>query len=126
MDKRTQKWGMWAAAGLAAAGLVLVFHLFNPAEGGWFPPCVFFEVTGLYCAGCGAQRALHHLLNGRVLAAVDSNPLLMLTPVVLAPVLAWRRHWFRHPAAPWVVAGLIVGFAVARNLPCWPFTLLAP
>ncbi|ATV29311.1 hypothetical protein CTM63_00490 [Prevotella intermedia] len=37
------------------------------------PKCPFKLVTGLQCPGCGLQRALHALLQGRFLDAIHYN-----------------------------------------------------
>lgn len=118
---------------LGAAGYLFAF---DPAREGTYPICLFRRFTGLYCAGCGTARALHQLLHGRVLAALDLNPLLILA----LPVLAWMGiprwvDWLRgRPRPPrriggaWVLGIIIVVllYTVARNIPVWPFILLAP
>jgi Protein of unknown function (DUF2752) len=109
--------GLGALAYVAAA---------DPAKGGWFLPCPFHEVTGLWCPGCGLTRATHQLLRGHVLSALGSN---LMLPVFGALVLvAWadwvvprrvRGPWLaRVPATMWWALGAaMVTFAVLRNLP---------
>ena len=41
-----------------------------------FPPCLFRRLTGLSCPGCGMQRFVHALTNGRPLEAVGYNAFL--------------------------------------------------
>jgi sulfite exporter TauE/SafE len=109
---------------------------FDPAATRLYPVCVFHAVTGLYCPGCGSLRALHQLLHGHVATALGYNCLLVLSVPVLAYALAshvlrrlgWRslpvmrlRAWLG-----WVVFAVIVAFGVLRNIPGWPFNLLAP
>ena len=113
---------------LVGAGLLL-FALFrlNPAEHSFFPRCFFHSVTGLECPGCGGQRAVHHLVHGRIATAFRCNALF----VSLLPVAAWyltrfviRRFTgrqlpapFHHHVWPWILAVLVVAFGVVRNLP---------
>ncbi|MGQ9663025.1 MAG: DUF2752 domain-containing protein [Kiritimatiellia bacterium] len=105
---------------LGLAGVVFLF-CFDPAATWWYPRCILHSVTGLYCAGCGAQRSVHLLLHGRIGAALRANALV----VIGIPVgLVWWR--FRVKAAPWMVLTAVVLFALLRNMPIWPFTLLVP
>ena len=102
------------------AGGFLLFR-FDPATTGWYPRCMLHSLTGLYCAGCGAQRAIHLLAHGRIVEALRMNAL------VVAGIpfgLAWWR--FRFKSAPWIAIVAVVLFAVLRNVPAWPFSLLVP
>lgn len=38
-------------------------------------PCVFHELTGLYCPGCGGTRACKYLLHGDILKSLQYHPL---------------------------------------------------
>jgi len=123
--------------GLVIAFLLVVLLLlqFDPNQAGNpLPPCPFHWLTGLYCPGCGATRALHALLHGDPGKALSMNPVFVLAlPIVallfaakwlkLPPVLL-RATKFFSDARPW--AWLLIGFAVLRNLPWYPFSLLAP
>ena len=102
---------------------------------GWYPPCLLRVSTGLLCPGCGSGRTVHALVHGEWARALNLNPLLVL---LLPFGLAWAGQtlWrgLRHnlpPAALPRPASLIILIAVMtfwilRNLPWWPFTLLAP
>jgi hypothetical protein len=48
-------------------------------------PCVFQELTGLYCPGCGGTRALKALLKGDVITSILYHPLILY--VVFVAVL---------------------------------------
>ena len=127
----------WALPALAAASVAAVAILWrvNPNQpGSGLPACPFHAMTGLYCPGCGATRAVHALVHGDVVHALAMNPMFTLTlPVVVllllhattrlpAPVaLAAQRC---SDARVWAVA--VIAFAVLRNLPWFPFNLLAP
>jgi hypothetical protein len=123
---------------LIAAALPLLYAN-DPAAGGAFPPCVFHQLTGLHCPGCGTLRAVHQLLRGNFMAAMRLNPLAMfmlplfLVVIALDRVSVWRGaaiQWHRPRWVPaawrWGVVILIVAFGILRNVPTWPFTLLAP
>jgi hypothetical protein len=109
------------AVGVLAA---LFYFLFDPTKVVIFPPCLFHQLTGLDCPGCGAQRALHQLLHGHLIAAIRLNAMF----VVSLPLLAWMgfrflarnpRHQSIQPNARWwtVYIAAWVVFGIARNLP---------
>lgn len=106
-------------------GLVFLLYAIDPAESKLAPPCLFHEMTGLYCSGCGTLRSLHCLLNGDIGGAVAKNPLLfILFPGVL--ILLFNKKWLWHPRTGWSLLIIIVSYGILRNIPLWPFTLLAP
>ncbi len=39
------------------AFLLIWAYMIDPLAGGYTIPCLFHETTGLYCPGCGLQRA---------------------------------------------------------------------
>jgi hypothetical protein len=61
-----------AALGLAAVPLLA---LADPSANPFFPPCPFHAVTGWLCPGCGSTRAMHALLHGHLIEALQLNPL---------------------------------------------------
>jgi len=113
-----------------------VLRVFDPASCGIFPPCPFHYLTGLYCPGCGSLRAIHQLLHGNLEAAWAMNPLtVLLLPFVGCALAAdamvrirGRRltGWILPGFWIQVLCGIIVVFGVVRNLPVYPFNLLAP
>ncbi|MCI9570502.1 MAG: DUF2752 domain-containing protein [Lachnospiraceae bacterium] len=40
-------------------------------------PCLFHEITGLYCPGCGGTRAFKALLRGELLLSVLYHPFVL-------------------------------------------------
>lgn len=122
---------------LAAIALsVLFLYHIDPGQSSLLPPCLFHELTGLYCPGCGSLRALHELVHGNLAAAIKLNPL----AIAALPFLAYSwisygvRTWTKKPAARrqanaywiWLLLAAIIAFWVARNIPLYPFTLLSP
>lgn len=103
----------------------------------WYPGCLFRKFTGLLCPGCGMTRAAYATLHGDIGRAFRMNPVGMaLLPVAMAGValetIGWvsgRRPPFRMEVTPRVAWGLACGlilFWILRNIPVWPFSLLAP
>lgn len=63
--------------------LVVVYYFYDPSVSAFFPKCPFRSVTGLPCAGCGSQRAIHALLHGDIAKAAEYNFMV----VVFLPLL---------------------------------------
>ncbi len=73
-NKRVQS----AAAFTAAVFFMVILFFFNPIELKYYPPCLFRELTGKYCPGCGGMRGTHYLLNGNFEEAFKFNPLVFI------------------------------------------------
>ncbi len=97
--------------------------------------CVFYELTGLYCPGCGSGRALFSLLHGNWRAAVKHNALFL--PLGVPAAFVFLHEYLRLifpglrlrpvPVPHWLTSGcciLILLFWFFRNLPA--FFFLAP
>jgi hypothetical protein len=119
------------------AGLV-VLGACPPTGGSFYPKCMSYSLAGIHCPGCGLTRAAHAALNGRFGEAASQNVLVFwLVPYMLLYVSGslWRYLWQTPPRSSWfrwpnwltyLVLGLLLMFAVARNIPVYPLTLLAP
>lgn len=115
-----------AACGmLALAFLLNLLYQFNPVASHLFPPCPFHYLTGLHCPGCGSLRAVHRILHGDVSGALSMNPLLVMS-LPIFPIAVFRRSWLYARWLPLTLFIVIILFAVLRNIPEWPFNLLAP
>ena len=128
---------VFAAAGIMTVGAgAFVVGYFNPTTAGFFPVCPLYSLTGIHCPGCGLTRGFHALFHGDVLTALHYNALIpifafvigfMFVSLVLITVrgrgLSWR---FFPPASLYGFLILAAAFFVLRNLPFYPFTLLAP
>jgi hypothetical protein len=117
---------------IVAAGVILFF--FNPATAGFYPKCLFHKATGLYCPGCGMTRALYCLLHGELRKGFHENALAVLALPVIGSLMLRQFLRRRPPVAGsrvrpiWIAAILtvIAAFGVLRNIPCQPFSCLAP
>ncbi len=120
----------------ALAASVVMLRLFDPATSGIFPPCPVHYLTGWYCPGCGSLRAIHQLLHGNLRAAWALNPLtVVLLPFLTYGLVSFTIFEIRGQGLPqpflragWIRAlcGAIILFGIVRNLPLYPFDLLAP
>ncbi len=98
-----------------------------------YPTCLFYEMTGYYCPGCGNTRAVLALLQGHILRAFGYNPMIPVLAMVLLACYGERVfaafgkqvHLFpRSWAWFYFLLGAILAYDVLRNFfPSW--TLLA-
>ena len=101
----------WFAAIAVITALAVLY--FFPFDGYWFyPQCLFHQLTGLDCPGCGSLRSVRCLLHGNFVRAFEYNPLLYFLALAL---LICRRH-LHKPAWAWSFVGIVVVFTIARNL----------
>lgn len=128
---------IFSAAGiLIVSAAVFVVTYFNPVTAGFFPVCPFYAATGLACPGCGMTRGFHALFHGDILGALDFNALIPFyfsffayIGISMFLVLTRGRGLSFNMFKPRLVYGFIVVFgifAIVRNLPLYPFTVLAP
>jgi hypothetical protein len=123
------------SVGITLAGLVFL-RLFNPVTSGFYPPCLFHSLTGLYCPGCGATRALYQMVHGHPASAFAMNPLfVILLPIIVYTFFSYALLGIRGRGLPKVFVNptflkllfwIAVAFGIIRNLPFYPFNLLAP
>src|SRR5438105_383257 len=129
-------WGpKWPLIGSVVAAAAAVLFWFEPSRYPLYPVCIFHQVTGLLCPGCGSLRAMHQLLHGHLLAALHYNSFLVLSLPLLA---AWwgnrALRKLRGHSTPfhlravwlWCALGLMLAFGVLRNLPFARAAWLAP
>lgn len=114
------------------------FYTYNPSvDTGNFISCPTQSFLGLYCPSCGAQRFLHHLFHLNIKDAFRYNPLLfILFPFVIYLIIIFvsnlvfgTRYRVQLLYKNWFIIllfAVFIVYAVLRNLPYYPFTLLAP
>ena len=84
-----------------------------------WPRCPIYALTGIYCPGCGGQRAVSALLHGDVLDALNQNALIFVIPLLII-----AGFWAQRVNKRWVTNTLITSvaiisavFVILRNLP---------
>ena len=113
-----------------------ILHLYSPYDSGAYAACPFKVLTDLNCPGCGTLRGLHELTRGHFGTAFGLNPLMVLClpfiafsiiKYIVAGILGRVEHRIFIPSAfIWALLGVIILFWILRNLPYYPFSLLAP
>jgi hypothetical protein len=130
--------GVLLPLGVAAAALIGGAYLtaVDPNAAGHYPTCPFLAVTGWYCPGCGALRAVHALGHGDLTTALARNPFTVVAVGCLAVTWVIWLRWtiqgvplrWAMPTVPartlYAVFGAILLFWVLRNVPGW--TWLSP
>lgn len=128
---------VFAGAAILAVGAgAFVVARFNPSNVNFFPVCPLYKFTGIHCPGCGLTRAFHALFHGDILTALHYNALLPIFAFIIGFAfvsffliavrgrgLSWRVF---PPASLYGFVVLSAAFFLLRNLPFYPFTLLAP
>ncbi|MDR2910886.1 MAG: DUF2752 domain-containing protein [Bacteroidales bacterium] len=116
--------------------LAVLFFVLDPSEYVIFPRCPFNILTGYYCPGCGSQRAIHSLLHLNFTGVAGNN--FLLIPAVALIIYSYTYSFinrffglklpniFYMKNMPWVIFFVIGIFGILRNLPYYPFLLLAP
>ena len=119
-------WKMWLGLSLVAITGAAVLFLIDPARQSLFPQCLFHQLTGWWCIGCGGTRAMHQVLHGHVATAFFLNPLFVLAMPVAAywllrlaifqmtgrelPFVRWHWAWGAG------LTLLVIFFFIARNV----------
>lgn len=118
----------WVIIITVAIVFVLLYKIFDPDGGGYFPQCPFHALTGWQCPGCGSQRAIHYLLNFDLKSAFAMNGLLIaaIPYILLAAVfdfvkirderlLKLKKVLFGRPAL-FIVFLIVIAFFILRNI----------
>jgi len=116
--------------------MVFLYYFINPSDVDFLPKCILYTTTGIYCPGCGSQRATHHLLNFNILGLLQQNIfyfivlLMMGYHLVITSInLFLKKHLYNyiyHPKTPIIFLIFLILFWIVRNIPYFPFNLLAP
>ena len=133
MNSAVLKKFSWAGVAALCLATILVLFLCDPVRVPIYPQCLFHQVTGLDCPGCGSLRALHALLHGQIVAALRFNAFVVLS----LPLFAWLGLDFLRrkktasslqirPVWLWLYLGALVTFGIVRDLPAPLFVAFAP
>lgn len=86
-------------------------------------PCIFHELTGLYCPGCGITRMFFALLKLDFINAFHYNPLvfIMLLGYIFYKVISLRTPVKLPKYFSLILLVIVVLFGVLRNIDTFSF-----
>lgn len=94
-------------------------------------PCIFYEVTGLYCPGCGITRLCVSLFEGDLYQAFRYNPIIFIdVPIIfilfVLDILFKDKKIIKKITNVLIIILVVITviFGVLRNIPA--FSFLAP
>ncbi len=106
-------------------GLILLYA-YPPDIYGFYPRCLWHEITGTYCPGCGSLRSFNALVKGDIFRVTDYNK----AAIFYIPFLIYifiNIHYISltgkslptlklNAAMLYSLAGLIIVYWVIRNI----------
>jgi hypothetical protein len=129
--RRLPPWVEPASLLVVGLGACAYIKMVDPNHSGAYPQCPTKMLTGLDCPLCGATRAVHSLVDGNLVGAMDHNLLFVLSlPVLAYAFVAWTSTRLGRPMKPVPinqprvlisVSVVLLVFTVVRNLPMMPF-----
>ena len=106
--------------------LIILNHLFS-----FSIPCIFHEITHLYCPGCGLTRMILSIMKLNFYQAFRYNPLLFIaSPFIISYYITYYYNWLQDKnikisKKTWIFFLIItIIFMMLRNIP--QFNYLAP
>lgn len=117
-------------------GMLSLYFFWDPSHVAIFPKCPFHELTGIYCPGCGSQRAVHDIINGEVIDGFRHNYLIIMVIMILGyqGYVLFSQHILKKTVENLLhkskitntILVLVIMFWILRNINIFPFTELAP
>ena len=117
--------------------VVVYFYSYYNNQSPFSIKCIFHEVTGLWCPGCGGQRAFSLLAHGHILQSLRFNLLLpfalyictqlyysIIGNIFLGKTMSGNLHLPTSFARNFLIFLLV--YSILRNIPLSPFIYLAP
>ncbi|WP_314242198.1 DUF2752 domain-containing protein [Empedobacter tilapiae] len=117
--------------------VVVYFYSYYNNQNPFSIKCIFHEVTGLWCPGCGGQRAFSLLAHGHILQSLRYNLLLpfalyicaqlyysIIGNIFLGKTMSGNLHLPTSFARNFLIFLLV--YSILRNIPLSPFVYLAP
>ena len=97
-------------------------------------PCIFHQITGFYCPGCGITRMMFSLLKLDFYQAFRFNPLLFISlPFIIVLLTDFVFQWIRGKDnylyrkindRAWIVLLIItIAFGIIRNIPFFDYLI---
>jgi len=121
---------------LLGISIAILYFFVNPSEVDFLPKCPLYVTTGIYCPGCGSQRATHQLLQLNFIGVLQQNVLYFFGLLVIGYHLTIKSvniifkksyyNYIYHSKTPIIILIIILIYWILRNIPYYPFNALAP
>ena len=118
---------------------IYFIYKFDPIYNIIYPRCIFHTITGLYCPGCGTARAMHSLVQLRIIDALRNNafavlslPFILYSYIIhyLREIFPYNRIFSRNIFIKSIFIKLLfiflILFWILRNIPVIPLSYFAP
>lgn len=128
---------VYALATILPVLVIVFFYSFYNNQSPFTIKCIFHAITGLWCPGCGGQRAFSLLVHGHILQSLRYNLLLpfalyicvqfyysIIANIFLAEPISGKLHLPTNFARNFLIFLFI--YSIIRNIPISPFIYLAP
>ena len=107
--------------------LILIIYYFINKITGLYIPCIFHEITGLKCPGCGITHLIFNLLNFKIADAFHDNPLVFIYLPFIAVYYFYMIYLYIYgkrdkilikiPNFVWgIIIGITIAFGILRNI----------
>lgn len=107
---------------LAVTGVIILFQQLDILPS---MPCVFHDLTHLYCPGCGGTRAVKALLKGHLLKSIYYNPSFILGVLLILYYEVGvfitlikkngKRYYYAKAIPVYIYLAFLILFAVVRD-----------
>ncbi|MDR7855475.1 DUF2752 domain-containing protein [Tissierella sp.] len=103
-----------------------IFVYFADPRNGPIFPCIFNEITGLYCPGCGMTRAVNSILRFDFYQALRYNALIFMIPPMFVAYYLLEGSKYKKLSKAIIILMIIIalGYGLIRNTEI--FSYLAP
>lgn len=117
--------------GWCAVAVIILYGIVHQMTGfqieKYLPPCVFHELTGFYCPGCGGTRAVLALAQGRIVSSFVYHPFVLYAAVLgtwfmisqsierlAKKKLRFTMHY--HDRYLWIALGILAANFLIKNI----------
>ncbi len=93
--------------------LLFIFYFFLSKYTGFYIPCIFHEITNLYCPGCGITRMFFSILRLDFYTAFRYNPLVFILLILYIIVNLFKIKLSKK--AIYTLLVIVIIYGILRN-----------